>query len=975
MKFLLIFILFFSTLYAHEKVTLQLKWLHQFQFAGYYAAKEKGFYDEVGLDVEIKERALKKNHIDQVIHGEAEYGVADSILFLYRAKDEPVVVVAPIFQHSPNVLISLKRSGLNSPHKLSNRDLVFYKKDTDGLGILAMLKTLNISPNIKRLKNKLDYTSLLNGEAEIFAGYLTNEPYYFKELGVEINIINPVDYGFDMYGDMLFTSLKEAQEHPKRVEKFRSATLKGWEYALNNKEEIIKLIIDKYSKRKSFEHLRYEANALDNIIQHNSTPLGTLDLGRVKYTLDTFKKFALIETSKNIEDYIFNNYYKKTVLSDFLTPKEKEYLEAKKTIKMCIDPDWMPFEKIEDGKHIGMSADYISIFQKDIGYPIETIIAKDWSESLEFGKQRKCDIFSLIMPTNERRDYLNFTTPYMSVPLVIATNLNELFISDITNVSNKSIGIIKGYAYGEILRDKYPNMQLVDVENLKDGLEKVKRGDLFGFIGTLATVGYQIQKSYVGELKIAGKFEETWDLGIGTRNDEPILNNIFNRAINKLSAKQKQEILNRWVSVNYDKEVNYDTVFKWVGALVLVFVTIILVVLFSNRRLNQEIQNRKKIQKELQEAKESADKASNYKSEFLANMSHEIRTPLNAILGFIDLLKNEELNKRSLEYINIIDSSSYSLLQIIEDILDFSKIESGKLDIDKIDFNSRAEFEVITHLFSAKCKEKNLNLSLIIDKNLPQTINTDPLRIKQIISNLLGNAIKFTPEGKNIEVSIEYANKLLRISVRDEGKGIEEDKLEHIFKSFSQEDSSTTREFGGTGLGLTISKELVRLLDGELKVRTKVGVGSEFYFYIPVGIGKDITTPEENSDNTSFDGKKVLLVEDNKANQMFIKVILKKLNLEFDIANDGLEAIEAFKNAKYDIILMDENMPNMSGIEATKEILSMQEQNNLEHTPIIALTANALKGDRERFLEAGMDEYLSKPVNMEQLSVIFKKFM
>ena len=383
----------------------------------------------------------------------------------------------------------------------------------------------------------------------------------------------------------------------------------------------------------------------------------------------------------------------------------------------------------------------------------------------------------------------------------------------------------------------------------------------------------------------------------------------------------------------------------------------------------------KDIQKELQYAKDNADKANLHKSEFLANMSHEIRTPLNAILGFIELLKDEEVGRRSLEYVNIIDNSSHSLLQIIEDILDFSKIESGKLDIDKIDFNSKAEFEVITHLFSAKCKEKNLSLSLIMDKNLPQTINTDPLRIKQIVSNLLGNAIKFTDEGKNIEVKIDYKDNNLYISVRDEGKGIEKDKLEHIFESFSQEDSSTTREYGGTGLGLTISRELVKLLGGELHVKSELGVGSEFYFSVPVEVGKEIIEVKESSQKISFDGKKVLLVEDNKANQMYMQIILKKLNLVFDITSDGLEAIEAFKNSKYDVILMDENMPNMNGIEAAKQILSIEKEKNLKHTPVIALTANALKGDREKFLAAGMDEYLSKPINKERLSEVMGKLI
>ena len=366
------------------------------------------------------------------------------------------------------------------------------------------------------------------------------------------------------------------------------------------------------------------------------------------------------------------------------------------------------------------------------------------------------------------------------------------------------------------------------------------------------------------------------------------------------------------------------------------------------------------------------------KSEFLANMSHEIRTPLNAILGFVDLLIDEcKEDEKALKYLNIINDASKNLLQIIKDILDFSKIESGKLEIDKIDFNAKKEFQTVTYLFQAKANEKNISLVLNLDDSLPEIINTDPLRIKQIISNLLSNAIKFTPEGKKIYLNISYKDGFLNVSVKDEGKGIAKDKLEHIFEAFNQEDSSTTREFGGTGLGLSISNALVKLLGGELKVKSEFGSGSEFYFSIPVSIGKNIVKTKQNIKDTQFKDKKILLVEDNKANQMFMKVILKTMNINFDIANDGIEAVTLYKqnHDKYDTILMDENMPNMNGIEATKKILEFEKENNLAHTPIIAVTANALKGDRERFLDAGMDEYISKPVDKKKLNEILSKFL
>ena len=287
-----------------------------------------------------------------------------------------------------------------------------------------------------------------------------------------------------------------------------------------------------------------------------------------------------------------------------LESDEKKYLENKKILKMCIDPDWMPFEKNDHGKHIGITADYVSYFKSILDVPIEMVPAKSWAEALEFGKQRKCDIFSLIMPTPERRKYLDFTKPYMNIPLIISTKIEQPFINSIPNVLDKPIGVVKGYAYAELLKIKYPNMKLVDVENLTDGLEQVLNGKLFGFIGTLSTVGYTIQEKYIGELKIAGKFDDTWDLGIGVRNDEPILKNIFNKAINTLTEKQKQEILDKWISIKFHKIVDYSYLWE----LSLVFLIILGVILYKNRSMNRLNQKILEAHDEIQEQQQMVDK-------------------------------------------------------------------------------------------------------------------------------------------------------------------------------------------------------------------------------------------------------------------------------------------------------------------------------------------------------------------------------
>lgn len=413
--------------------------------------------------------------------------------------------------------------------------------------------------------------------------------------------------------------------------------------------------------------------------------------------------------------------------------------------------------------------------------------------------------------------------------------------------------------------------------------------------------------------------------------------------------------------VQRQKELNELTKFNVLLVKLLISLLLFILFIFIYRTLNQKY--------ELEYANKKSIDALKSKSEFLANMSHEIRTPLNAILGFIHLIKEETQETKTLEYLNIVADSSNSLLHIIEDILDFSKIESGKLDIDKINFNTKEEFDVITHLFDAKCSAKDITLSLDIDESLPTYLNTDPFRIKQVLSNLISNAIKFTEPTKKISVGMSYKNDSLHIYVKDEGKGIDKDKQKHIFKAFAQEDSSTTRSYGGTGLGLSISNDLVKLLGGELKVESDLGKGSVFSFHVPAQIVSSAQTQKRIAKELKLEGK-ILLVEDNKTNQLLMQIMIEELGLTYDLANDGFEAIEKFKDNVYDAILMDENMPNMGGMEATSKILAIEKEKGLKHTPIVALTANALKGDREKFLNAGMDEYRTKPLDKDTLSEV-----
>jgi len=321
---------------------------------------------------------------------------------------------------------------------------------------------------------------------------------------------------------------------------------------------------------------------------------------------------------------------------------------------------------------------------------------------------------------------------------------------------------------------------------------------------------------------------------------------------------------------------------------------LLLIIFFSIYKYQSMLVRKNKI---LEEKVQEAVSASKAKDNFLASMSHEIRTPLNAIMGFIDILRENETDKSNLKYLNIITTSSKSLLSIINDILDFTKIETNMLSIEKITFNTKKEFQSIVMLFQSQLDEKNIQLHFV-EENIPKFLEGDSLRINQVITNLLSNAIKFTAQGKNIYLTIKYNNNLLLVNVKDEGIGISQKYAENIFKPFTQEDTSTTRKYGGSGLGLAISFNLIKKMGGELSLNTTNKIGSEFSFSLPL---KEVKKSIEINETTITSGKtfenlKVLVVEDNKSNQLFIKIILKKLNFKFEIANDGIETIEMYKN-------------------------------------------------------------------------------
>ena len=389
--------------------------------------------------------------------------------------------------------------------------------------------------------------------------------------------------------------------------------------------------------------------------------------------------------------------------------------------------------------------------------------------------------------------------------------------------------------------------------------------------------------------------------------------------------------------------------------------------------------------REALEAKELAEHANKAKSEFLANMSHEIRTPMNAIINLSYLALEQDMNDIAKDYVGKSHESAENLLGILNDILDFSKIEAGQLQIEKIPFNLNELIKKMLATLQVLAAKKSLRLKYdALDVPMVSVVG-DPLRIRQILFNLISNAIKFTAKGE-VELKIKTVvkeDKIVKInfSVTDTGVGIPEDKINLLFSAFQQADNSITRQYGGTGLGLAISKQLVTAMGGEMNVSSRLGYGSTFSFTLPFEINKSIETFDQSSNDakgktfgeaTSFADKVVLLVEDNLTNQIVAKALLAKMSIEPLIANNGLEAIEMIEQHKIDLVLMDIQMPELDGYQATSRI---RENTNFENLPIIAMTANAMKEEIEKCYAIGMNDYMSKPLNYDLFRDVLCKWL
>jgi polar amino acid transport system substrate-binding protein len=593
-KLLIIFLLFCISLNASEKekVTLYLDWLNQFQFAGYYIAKEKGYYDELGIDLNIVEYFNGQNVSEKVTEKSGNYGIGKSSLIMDRLDGKDIILLSSFFQSSPLVLITLKKSNIKTPKDLVNKKVMITTDAKDALAIKAMIVSQGIKMDQLNIQNhSFNINDLINGNTDVMACYLSNEPLILKEKKIKYTVLNPYDYGFDFYEGILFTSQKELKENPIRVQNFNEASIKGWEYAFNNIEETAKIIHEKYNTQdKTLKALIYEGKVLKQLSKINENLLGEINYQIINEIKRFYTLLGLNATKNSFETQ--NMIFNKTDI--LINEEERKYLENN-SFTLLVQNNKIPFSFKTTEQLVGVELDFWNLISKKLStsFNIEEII-----------KTKFINIFSdsikgkFIYSFEEKdSDKFIFSNPITKIPIAIATKSNVNYINDLSSLNNLKIGVLKDLKLTQLLKNDYPNIEFEEIDTINNGINKLNENKLFGLIDNFFTLSHRINQMKSNELKINNslKYEIAMRIEIKNENENEKFIQLINKTLTSLTQKEKDDIFNNYQLISYQQDFDFLNIVKFSIPLLL----LLLILLFFNYQLKNEIKMRKRTEIEL----------------------------------------------------------------------------------------------------------------------------------------------------------------------------------------------------------------------------------------------------------------------------------------------------------------------------------------------------------------------------------------
>lgn len=589
-KILPIILFFIVTLNANQKVTLYLDWLNQFQFAGYYIAKEKGYYKDLGIDIEIKEFQGDYNSIiKNVVSNETIYAIGKSSLILDNNQDKNIILLSTIFQKSPLILLTLESSNIKTPKDLENKKVMITSDAKESASVNAMILSQGLNLNsVNFLEHTFDINDLLNKKVDAYAGYLSNEPYLLDKKNIKYNIINPSNYNFDFFEGILFTSKKELSNNPTRVLNFNEASLKGWEYAFNNIEESVKIIYEKYNtQNKTLDELIFEANILKDLSNVKEETLGTINLNKIN-EINSFYKFLGLNAQNNFdaESLIFD---KTKVL---LNKDINSYLRDNQ-FTLLIENNKIPYSFKITNEQVGIEIDFWNLLSEKTNkaFNIEERLS---TKNLNiFTNNIKVQFKYSTKPIKNNK--FVYTNSIAKIPIVMATKDNKNLINNLEYLSNVTVGISEKLDLIKELQQNYPKINFIELNSVDNAFNKLKNDEIYGFIDDIYSISHKINYENIKNIKIVQTLQYNLNIYLESENINKPFINLLNIAISKLTNEEKNNILNAYQQILYHDKTNIIEILKYIVPLFF----LLSIFMFLNYKLNSEIKKRKNIEKEL----------------------------------------------------------------------------------------------------------------------------------------------------------------------------------------------------------------------------------------------------------------------------------------------------------------------------------------------------------------------------------------
>ena len=857
-KLLLLFILATSALATTDKVAVQLLWKHQFEFAGFYIAKKKGFYKEANLDVTIKEYDFGTNITADVENQTATFGVAYPNIILDKSKGANIVLLNALFQTSPHILVVLEKSGIKKVEDFKNKTIMIENDAIKNAPLLSMLHSHGIAlENVKLVKPSFNIDDLINGKVDVFSAYSSNELYKLDDLGIKYKVFDPKDYGFDFYNDLLFTSKKLVDTNPELVSRFQKATLKGWEYAFANIDETIRLIQADYNtQQKSYKALEYEAKVLKDLAYMGGVTLGTIEESKLKRIQDIYGLMGLIKKDINFKEFIFD---KKKV---YLSQKEKEFIKNT-IINVSVSKDCRPFSfQNKDGSPAGISVEFWDILVHELGLKVEYEFQDSFTKQLDDIKNKTADLIFSTGETKDRNEYAIFTKEYVSFPISIATQKDQDFIEDFSKVLNKKIAVGKNFTAHKLIHERYPKVDFVFVENIADGLKLVQEGKVFGFVDMKPALTYNIKRLQYDNVKIAGNTGIDFKVSMMIRNDYPLLKSALNKMIEAMDGEKIDGIVKRYENIEFEKSEDYIILYQVLGAIFLLGLLLAFrqyILDKANKQLKLVVDEKTKKLQELNETLEyriqeaieenkskdiilyqQAKMAS--MGEMIGNIAHQWRQPLSVIstsvtgLSFkidygINIPKEEVVE--TLERVN---ETAQFLSKTIDDFQNYLKPQKNDEE-----FNIKEVILKNIEMFGKAFSNNDIEIILDLEDLLIKNCKNELLQVTINILNNAKDALKESDsENKLLFISLYSEDNNAIISIKDNAGGIPEQILPNIFDAYF----TTKHKSQGTGLGLYMSYQIItnrfhgviKVLNEEYEYQDKKYKGANFKLILPIDI-------------------------------------------------------------------------------------------------------------------------------------------